>query len=74
MENVKKGIAVAGSVIGILGMFFASWLGAFGPANAALAALVMLLWLIPNAVIGDTLKAAKSGNFWPSFKNSNILS
>ncbi len=45
-------IAAAGSVIGLLGMFFASWLGAFGPANAALAALVMLLWLIPNAVIG----------------------
>ena len=49
---VSVAIAAAGSVIGLLGMFIASWLGAFGPANAALAALIMLLWLIPNAVIG----------------------
>ncbi|MBO5975711.1 MAG: hypothetical protein J6P94_00855, partial [Oscillospiraceae bacterium] len=49
---VSVAIAAVGSVIGLLGMFIASWLGAFGPANAALAALIMLIWLIPNAVIG----------------------
>ncbi|MBE7018041.1 MAG: hypothetical protein E7420_07835 [Ruminococcaceae bacterium] len=49
---VSVAIAAAGSVIGLLGMFFAAWLGAFGPANAALAALIMLLWLIPNVLIG----------------------
>ncbi len=45
-------IAAAGSVIGLLAMFLASWMGAFGIANVALVALVMLLWLIPNVLIG----------------------
>ena len=49
---VSVAVAAAGSVIGLLGMFFAAWLGAFGPANAALAALIMILWLIPNILIG----------------------
>ncbi len=45
-------IAAAGSVLGLLGMFFAAWMGAFAPVNAALVALIMILWLIPNALIG----------------------
>lgn len=49
---VSVAIAAAGSAIGLLAMFIASWLGAFGPANAAIAALIMLLWLIPNLLIG----------------------
>lgn len=44
-------IAAAGSVLGLLAMFFASWAGQFMWANAAKAAFIMLLWLIPNVLI-----------------------
>lgn len=45
-------LAAAGSVIGLLAMFFSCWAGAFEAANAAKAALIMLAWLIPNVLIG----------------------
>ncbi len=49
-------IAAVGSVLGLFSMFFASWAGAFAAANAAKAALIMLLWLIPNVLIGIWLQ------------------
>ena len=56
-----------------LGAGVASLLPAFRTITQTSSVAAEGLYRIPNAVIGDTLKAAKSGNFWPSFKNSNKL-
>lgn len=49
-------IAAVGSVLGLLLMFFACWAGQFMWAHAAKAALIMLLWLVPNVLMGLWLK------------------
>jgi len=49
-------IAAVGSVLGLLLMFFACWAGQFMWAHAAKAAIIMLLWLVPNILIGLWLK------------------
>ena len=49
-------IAAAGSVIGLFAMFFACWAGQFMWAHAAKAAIIMLLWLVPNVLLGLWLK------------------
>jgi len=49
-------LAAVGSVLGLLLMFFACWAGQFMWANAAKAALIMLLWLLPNLLISLWLR------------------
>lgn len=56
-----------------LGAGVASLLPSFRTVTQTSAVASDGLYRIPNAVIGDTLKAAKNGNFWPSFKESNKL-
>lgn len=56
-----------------LGAGVASLLPVFRKVTQTSAVASDGLYRIPNAVIGDTLKAAKNGNFWPSFKESSKL-
>ena len=49
-------LAAALGAVGLLLMFFAAWKGAFMDANAAKAALIMLLCLIPNVIAGIWLE------------------
>lgn len=50
------GISAAGSVVGLILMFFLCWTGAFDSATASNALLFMLLWLLPTLVIAFGLQ------------------
>lgn len=69
----SKNLSMPIAQLSTLGAGVASLLPAFRTIKQTSSVAVEGLYRIPNAVIGDTLKAAKSGNFWPSFKNSNKL-
>lgn len=70
-QSQKLSVPIA--QLSTLGAGVASLLPAFRTITQTSSFAAEGLYRIPNAVIGDTLKAAKSGNFWPSFKNSNKL-
>ena len=69
----SKSLSMPIAQLSTLGAGVASLLPAFRTITQTSSVAAEGLYRIPNAVIGDTLKAAKSGNFWPSFKNSNKL-
>ena len=69
----SKSLSMPIAQLSTLGAGVASLLPAFRTVTQTSTIAAEGLYRIPNAVIGDTLKAAKSGNFWPSFKNSNKL-
>ena len=69
----SKSLSMPIAQLSTLGAGVASLLPAFRTVTQTSTVAAEGLYRIPNAVIGDTLKAAKSGNFWPSFKNSNKL-
>lgn len=69
----SKSLSMPIAQLSTLGAGVASLLPAFRTITHTSSVAAEGLYRIPNAVIGDTLKAAKSGNFWPSFKNSNKL-
>lgn len=69
----SKSLSMPIAQLSTLGAGVASLLPAFRTVAQTSTVAAEGLYRIPNAVIGDTLKAAKSGNFWPSFKNSNKL-
>lgn len=69
----SKSLSMPIAQLSTLGVGVASLLPAFRTITQTYSVAAEGLYRIPNAVIGDTLKAAKSGNFWPSFKNSNKL-
>ena len=69
----SRKLSVPIAQLSTLGAGVASLLPAFRTITQTSSVAAEGLYRIPNAVIGDTLKAAKSGNFWPSFKNSNKL-
>lgn len=69
----SKSLSMPIAQISTLGAGVASLLPAFRTITQTSSVAAEGLYRIPNAVIGDTLKAAKSGNFWPSFKSSNKL-
>ncbi len=70
-QSQKLSVPIA--QLSTLGAGVASLLPAFRTVTQTSAVASDGLYRIPNAVIGDTLKAAKNGNFWPSFKESNKL-
>lgn len=70
-QSQKLSVPIA--QLSTLGAGVASLLPAFRTVTQTSAIANNGLYRIPNAVIGDTLKAAKNGNFWPSFKESNKL-
>ena len=69
----SKSLSMPIAQLSTLGAGVASLLPVFRTVTQTSTVAAEGLYRIPNAVIGDTLKAAKSGNFWPSFKNSNKL-
>lgn len=69
----SKSLSMPIAQLSTLGAGVASLLPAFRTVTQTSTIAAEGLYRIPNAVIGDTLKVAKSGNFWPSFKNSNKL-
>lgn len=69
----SKSLSMPIAQLSTLGAGVASLLPAFRTVTQTSTIAAEGLYRIPNAVIGDTSKAAKSGNFWPSFKNSNKL-
>ena len=69
----SKSLSMPIAQLSTLGAGVASLLPAFRTVTQTSTVAAEGLYRIPNAVIGDTLKAAKSGKFWPSFKNSNKL-
>lgn len=69
----SKSLSMPIAQLSTLGAGVTSLLPAFRTITQTSSVAAEGLYRIPNAVIGDTLKAAKSGNFWPSFKNSNKL-
>ena len=69
----SKSLSMPIAQLSTLGAGVASLLPAFRTVTQTSTVAAEGLYRIPNTVIGDTLKAAKSGNFWPSFKNSNKL-
>lgn len=69
----SKSLSMPIAQLSTLGAGVASLLPAFRTITQTSSVAAEGLYRIPNAVIGDTLKAAKSGKFWPSFKNSNKL-
>ena len=69
----NKSLSMPIAQLSTLGAGVASLLPVFRTVTQTSTVAAEGLYRIPNAVIGDTLKAAKSGNFWPSFKNSNKL-
>lgn len=69
----SKSLSMPIAQLSMLGAGVASLLPVFRTVTQTSTVAAEGLYRIPNAVIGDTLKAAKSGNFWPSFKNSNKL-
>ena len=70
-QSQKLSVPIA--QLSTLGAGVASLLPAFRTVAQTSAVASDGLYRIPNAVIGDALKAAKNGNFWPSFKESNKL-
>lgn len=70
-QSQKLSVPIA--QLSTLGAGVASLLPAFRTVTQTSAVSSDGLYRIPNAVIVDTLKAAKNGNFWPSFKESNKL-
>lgn len=70
-QSQKLSVPIA--QLSTLGAGVVSLLPAFRTVTQTSAVASDGLYRIPNAVIGDTLKAAKNGNFWPSFKESNKL-
>lgn len=69
----SKSLSMPIAQLSTLGAGVASLLPVFRTVTQTSTVAAEGLYRIPNAVIGDTLKAAKSGNFWPSFKKSNKL-
>lgn len=69
----SKSLSMPIAQLSTLGAGVASLLPVFRTVTQTSTVATEGLYRIPNAVIGDTLKATKSGNFWPSFKNSNKL-
>lgn len=69
----SKSLSMPIAQLSTLGASVASLLPVFRTVTQTSSVATEGLYRIPNAIIGDTLKAAKSGNFWPSFKKSNKL-
>ena len=69
----SKSLSMPIAQLSTLGTGVASLLPAFRTVTQTSTVATDGLYKISNTVVGDTLKVAKNGNFWPSFKNSNKL-
>ncbi len=71
LQNKKLSMPIA--QLATLGAGVASLLPAFRTITQTSSVAAEGLYRISNTVVGDTLKVAKGGNFWPSFKNTNTF-
>lgn len=69
----SKKISMPLAQLSTLGAGIASLLPAFRTITETTSVATDGVYKIANAVVGDTLKTVKNGNFWPSFKKSNKL-
>lgn len=67
----KKTVSVPVVELSTLGAAISSLIPAFHTVTQTTSVATSGLYRLANAEIGDTLKAAKSGNFWGAFKTAN---